>query len=196
LKEPTVATETKSAVQTSTPSAMDLDPALRSDLRDIYEEVMYLAGRPNVSPSLARCWYTHIWRSRDNKKKRRQPLRLISNFTGYVSKAAAESESARLSHEHYRQRDTKLTELVKRHLHLKASERDPEEFIRGLQDWEHVHIVTRKENEAAKAWNGDYKLAGIELLHWSELRPERRKTIWQEKLRGQVANANDYAPEC
>ena len=161
-----------------------IDPDLRGKLVAIYEELMWLAQRPNVSAGNARAWYTHIMSETVKRKLRR--------FTGKVSTAAAESESAILRLEHYKRIQTTLTGLVERHRKLKKP--NPDEFIRVLVDCERVHIVTFEENYAATRAGGDYGKAGIQLKPWRSLSQERRTTLWKKMLRGKVANANAFAP--
>jgi hypothetical protein len=55
----------------------DLPADLHSALTSIYEEVMWLAERPNVTASQARGWYTHIMA--ESVKRR------LRKFTGSVS---------------------------------------------------------------------------------------------------------------
>jgi hypothetical protein len=115
-----------------------LDPDLRVELISIYEELMWLAQCPNVTAGNARAWYTHIMSERVKRRLRR--------FTGRVSRAAAQSESAILRLEDYKRIQTTLTTLVERHRKLKKP--NPDEFIRVLIDCERVHIVTFEENYA------------------------------------------------
>lgn len=37
-----------------------LPPAVRKALASLHDEVMWLAARPGVTPSMARAWYTHV----------------------------------------------------------------------------------------------------------------------------------------
>lgn len=163
----------------------DLEPVLRAELMAIYEEVLWLARRQNVTAGNARAWYTHIMSERVKRRLRR--------FTGKVSRSAAESESATLRLEHYKRIQTTLTALVERHRELKKPNAD--EFIRVLLDCERVHIVTFEENYAAMRADGNYSKAGIELLPWRSLSPERQAALWKKMLRGKVANAIAYAPK-
>jgi hypothetical protein len=57
---------------------MTIEPELESSLRSIYEEIMWLARRPNVTPGRARAWYTHIMAESVKRRVRR--------FTGQVSR--------------------------------------------------------------------------------------------------------------
>jgi hypothetical protein len=163
---------------------MKLDPALGRELLAIYEEMMWLANRRNVTASDARSWFTHV---RAEKVKRR-----LRRFTGKVSKLAAEDESATLRLEHYKRIQTKLTNLVKRQRALKKP--NPDEFIRVVLDCERVHIVTFEENYSARRANGNYRKAGIKLLPWHFLSLGRQAVLWKTMLRGKVANAGKYAP--
>jgi hypothetical protein len=161
-------------------STLDANAALAS----IYEEVMWLLDRPNVTPGRARAWYTHIMASAVHKQ-----LRM---FTGLVSSQAAEQTGEPLVLEHFKRIQTNLSQLVERH--RKEGRRSPEEFIALVRDNEQVHIVTRSENYSAMRAKGDYALAGIKLLPWSELNQTTQAALWQSMLRGRVANAAEYKP--
>jgi hypothetical protein len=163
----------------------DISPVLRAELIGIYEEVMWLARRPRVTAGNARAWYTHIMSETVKRRLRR--------FTGKVSRLAAESESATLRLEHYKRIQTTLTALAERHREVKKP--NPDEFIRVLLDCERVHIVTFEENYAAMRADGNYRKAGIELLPWRSLSPQRQAVLWKKMLRGKVANASAYAPK-
>jgi len=113
--------------------------------------------------------------------------RQIRRFTGQVSRSAIYSASADLRLEHYKRIQTTLTEMVERH--RQEQRNDPEEFVRTIFDFEHVHIVTVKENYDAMRAGGDYKAAGIELISWQQISEERRSELWLKMLRGRVSNA-------
>ncbi|WP_075359233.1 hypothetical protein [Caballeronia sordidicola] len=146
-----------------------LNGALPDDLRtalvSIYEEVMWLASRPNVTPSRARAWYTHVMA--ESVKRR------VRHFTGQVSVSAASGDGTGLRLEHYRRIQTTLTGLVTRH--RREQRIDPEEFVRTLVDYESVHIVTIAEDYAAMRAGGDYEKAGILLQPWEEISEERQQ---------------------
>jgi hypothetical protein len=163
----------------------NLDPALRGELIRIYEEVMWLARRRNVSASCARAWYTHV---RSGKVTRR-----LRRFTGKVSRSAAGARTVNLRLEHYKRIQTTLTALVMRHRKIKKP--DPGDFIRVLLNCERVHIVTFGENYAVRRSGGNYRKAGVELLPWRALPPERQAVLWKRMLRGRVANADAYVPK-
>jgi len=158
---------------------------VRANLRSIYEEVMWLAQRPNVKPACARAWYTHIAHLGVRCDIRR--------FTGKVSRAAAFDESAVLRLEHFKRIQTTLTQLVARH--IKSGGHNADEFIKMVLDFEQVHIVTVPENYAAMRAKGDYDLAGIELLEWKAVPKERRRLLWRKVLKGKVANARQFDVE-
>ena len=158
------------------------DAVLMEELAALYEQVMWLARQPKVTPSMARAWYTHVAAERVKRRIRR--------FTGSVSKAAAADPNATLRLEHYMRIQTKLTGLVTNHLTLK--EANSREFIELLLDAEQVHIVTVKENYDAMKAHGDYEKAGIELIPWPQVPLECRLKLWTKMLRGKVANANDF----
>lgn len=156
---------------------------LRAALLSIYDEIMWLSSRPNVTPSKARAWYTHIMAE--------TLKRHIRQFTGKVSRAAVAGEGTGLRLEHYKRIQTTLTDLVTRH---QANGHDPDEFIRTLVDFESVHVVTIEENYAAMRAKGDYAQAGIELVEWEEVPSERRAELWKSMLHGKVANAAQFLP--
>jgi hypothetical protein len=161
-----------------------LDHQLRTALESIYEEMMWLSTRPNVTPSSARAWYTHIMAETVKRKLRR--------FSGKVSEAAATQRDGPLRLEHFKRIDATLTELVKQHRTEQLN--DPDEFIRTLVEFEQVHIVTRDENYTAMRAKGNYREAGIVLLWWKQLPEKRRTELWQQMLRGKVANADAFKP--
>ena len=88
-------------------SQLVLDPQLRTALESIYEEIMWLSTRPNVTPGRARAWYTHIMADGVKRKLRR--------FSGKVSKAAATQRDGPLMLEHFKRIQTTLTTLVEQH---------------------------------------------------------------------------------
>lgn len=164
--------------------SVEITPATHANLASIYEEVMWLAERPNTTPSAARAWYTHI---------AVQPLRRhIRRFTGKVSHSAATDESASLRLEHFKRMQTTLTQLVSRH--LKTGTRNATEFINTILDCEQVHVVTMAENYAAMKAKGDYLLAGITLIDWQDIPKERQHILWKKVLNGKVSNAAEFAP--
>jgi hypothetical protein len=165
------------------PATVRIDPTLRKELLALYEEVMWLAARANVTPSMARAWYTHVAAGRF--------IRRIRLFSGKVSRAAASDPSAVLRLEHHARIQTKLTALVRAHIMLKRPK--PEEFIRMVLECENVHIVTFAENYAAMRADGSYREAGIQLISWRSIKRERRKILWARMLRGKVANASEFS---
>lgn len=155
---------------------------VHAELKAIYEQMMWLARRPNVTAATARAWYTHVMAQ---KLKRR-----IRRFTGKVSQAAIDSKRTALRLEHYKRIQATLTDLVNRHLALKSP--DSKEFIRTVLKCERVHIVTIDENNAAKQAKGNYNKAGIVLVHWKSIPPKRQDELWRKMLRGKVANADAF----
>ena len=153
-----------------------------SDLRSVYEEVMWLAKRPKVTPSVARGWYTHLVSERLKKHIRR--------FSGLVSAQAISDINSDLRLEHYKRIQTTLTRLVRSHLQFSIN--DPEEFVDTILECEKVHIVTVSENYAAMKSKGDYFKAGIDLVNWSDIRTDRRQQLWEKMLSSKVANAEEY----
>ncbi|MCA8205150.1 hypothetical protein LGM71_29355 [Burkholderia sp. AU33545] len=160
----------------------DVADDLRAALVSIYDEIMWLASRPNVTAGRARAWYTHIMA--ESVKRR------IRQFTGQVSSSAVSGGGTGLRLEHYKRIQTTLTELVARHRNERVN--DADEFVRTLIDSESVHIVTIEENYAAMRAKGDYEKAGIVLLSWGQIPAECRALLWATMLRGKVANADRF----
>lgn len=181
-------------METSDPIDTVIASDLRAALESVYEEIMWLAGRPNVTAGRARAWYTHIMA--ESVKRR------IRQFTGRVSAAAIATDGTGLRLEHYKRIQTTLTELVERHRRERIT--DAGEFVHTLIDFEAVHIVTLEENYAAMRAKGDYAKAGIELVEWNQIPADRRTVLWTTMLRGKVANADRFRevlilnvePEC
>jgi hypothetical protein len=161
-----------------------IDRAIRSELAALYEEVMWLAARPNVTPSMARAWYTHVVAGRLSRR--------IRCFSGKVSREALANPESALRLEHHARIQSKLTQLVEAHLNRKRP--DPRSFVRLVLDCENVHIVTFAENYAAMRNDGDYTKSGINLVAWRNIPKKHRATLWQRMLRGKVANAEDFPP--
>lgn len=159
-----------------------IDPAVRKYLEATYAQMMWLAKQPDITPSMARAWYTHVVAGKVTRR--------IRQFSGKVSMKAARSPEDTLRLEHHRRIQTTLTKLVERH--LKAKSRDPDEFIRVLCRCEAVHIVTFDENYAAMRAKGNYREAGIKLVAWETLPPKTRRFLWKRMLRGRVANVDKF----
>lgn len=160
-------------------------PEAQDILVQIYEEVMWLARRPNVTPGNARAWYTHVW----SQKLRRQ----VRYFSGRVSRAAIDAPvGERLALEHYGRIQAGLSELVERHLRDQIS--DPAEFCRTIIEKEKVHIVTEVENRRLQHSRADYTTLGIVLIDWVCIPPDRQERLWMRKLQGHVANSSAYRP--
>lgn len=161
---------------------IDLTPEVRKALHSVYEEVMWLAGRPNVTPSRARAWYTHVMAE--------SLKRHIRRFTGMVSHKAVVESGADLRLEHYMRIQTTLTQLVD--LHRSRKVYDVDGFVRTLIDCESVHIVTKDENYAAMRAKGCYETAKIQLVAWDEIHKQRRDELWRLMLRNKVSNYNSF----
>lgn len=161
---------------------LEVDPRLKADLVSIYEEIMWLSARPNVTGGRARAWYTHIMA--ESVKKR------IRRFSGQVSASAVSEMGDDLRLEHFKRIQTTLTGLVERHRSEEIH--DPAEFVSTVLEYEQVHIVTRDENYAAMRAKGDYAQAGIKLVPWEKIHKDRRQELWQKMLRGKVANAAQF----
>ncbi len=163
---------------------MEVTTEVRAALETIYEEIMWLSRLPNVTPSKARAWYTHVMAGTLSRHLRR--------FTGQVSVLASESPNEPLMLEHFKRIQTTLSDLVERH--RRDGRVFSDEFVRLVVEYEQVHIVTRSQNYAAMRAKGDYTAAGIELRVWSTIPPSRQTELWLSMLRGKVANARDYVP--
>jgi hypothetical protein len=162
-----------------------LEGDLHQALVSVYDEIMWLSRRPNVTPSRARAWYTHVMSESVKRRVRR--------FTGMVSTEALQSTGEQLMLEHFLRIQTTLSELVARH--MKDQIHDVSEFLTILSACERVHIVTRSENYAAMRAKGDYGKANIELVSWVNIPEKQREFLWAKMLRGKVANAGDFSSE-
>lgn len=163
---------------------MSIPIAVEEQLTSVYSDIMWLARRPGVSPSMARAWYTHVFAS--------QLARQVRMFSGLVSSRAAESPDGTLRLEHHHRIQTTLTSLVARH--IREGLVDPSEFVQTVVRCESVHIVTFRENyDAAKA-KGDYTAAGISLIPWQSMSDDTKRMLWSRMLKGRVANAADFKP--
>ena len=152
-------------------------------LTAVYEEIMWLARRPNTTASAARAWYTHI-----ASMRLRRHLRI---FSGQVSRRSLEPDAV-LRLEHFKRLQTTLTKLVAEHVRKEAF--DSREFVRVVKDCEQVHIVTAYENYEVMKASGDYCKAGISLVEWKDIALETRKSLWAKVLKGKVCNAQDFQP--
>lgn len=156
---------------------------LCNKLSKCYEEIMWLARRDNLTHARARAWYSAVRREEFKTK--------ICMFTGMVSKLAVSDRNAELVREHYGRMNTTLTKFITRHVEENLN--SSKEFIDTIIDCERVNITTKSENDDAKKANGDYDKAGITLVKWDNIDKKRRNEIWESKLHGNVANANDFA---
>ena len=152
-------------------------------LTSVYEELMWLANRPFVTPRRARAWYSAVVAEALKRKVRR--------FTGQVSKAALDDIDGKLVLEHYNRLSHSLSELIE--LHSKGIN-DPSKFIELIQKCERVNITTDKENYRIRKLAGDYRLAGVRMVDWQSIDKAAQAKLYQRKLRGQVANASEFAP--
>ena len=163
--------------------SLPIDTDLNKELVAVYDEIMWLAVRPNITPSVARSWYTHATAERLKKR--------VRMFTGLVSENAVKpDEELRL--EHYLRIQTTLTQLVKNHVDNKFYR--PEEFVDTIMRYEQVHIVTNTENYSAMKAKGDYLAAGINLVKWDQLNLTQQEYLWRKMLRGKVANHKEFEP--
>jgi hypothetical protein len=156
---------------------------INEQLTNLYEEVMWLRARPNVTSSVARSWFTHSCSVRLKKHIRR--------FSGLVSLRATEPEAV-LRLEHHLRIQTTLTQLVERH--FRECITDSDEFVRMVLHCEEVHIVTFKENYLAMGSKGDYEHAGIDLVDFHTLSAPLQQRLWSSILRKNVSNHGLYNP--
>ena len=156
---------------------------INSRLTHAYEEMMWLAARPYVGPRRARAWYSQVMAGTLNRKVRR--------FTGLVSQAAILEPDGSLVLEHEGRLAFSLSALIEQH--VKKNIHNPYAFIELVADVERVNITSDTENHAARRAQGNYKEAGIYLKRWDTISPEVRLILWKRKLKGKVANANDFA---
>ena len=146
---------------------------------------MWLARRPGVTAGMAREWYGAL---------RCVPLkRQIRRFTGRVSQKAADAPlDEQLHREHHLRMRMHITKLVERHLAKNIN--DADEFVQTVVALEEIDIVTKDENIALKTAEGDHLLAGVSLIMWSALPPERQEVLWLKMIRNHVVNAVDFDP--
>ena len=152
-------------------------------LQSHYEEFIWLAKRPFVTPGQARGWYSQIMGHTLASK--------IRLFSGMASKKAIENPSENLVLEHYSRLSFELSCLIKRH--IKENIEDSNEFIELIERCERVHITTNAENQQVQATKGCYRTAGIDLVEWSRIEPMIREKLYP-KLKNKVCNANDFHP--
>ena len=162
---------------------MPTSHGIETQLRNLYEEIMWLRHRPNITSSVARSWYTHACSERLKRHIRR--------FSGRISRNAINPEAV-LILEHHMRMQKQLTSLVERH-HQDDS-LGAEEFIASVISLEEVHIVTFQENYEAKDADGDYSKTGIELIDFNTLDYESRLRLWKRMLKGRVSNHHEYKP--
>jgi hypothetical protein len=163
---------------------MTYNAEVETRLREVYEEMMWLGARPNVTPQRARAWYTGVV-SEALKTK-------VRMFTGMVSEKALLDPSGRLVLEHEPRLAFRISEFLRDH--LESETRDPEGFIRLIEQCERVNITTNDENHQARKAGGDYRAAGIQLRSWSDIPDAARHILWKRCLKGKVANSGDFSP--
>lgn len=161
-----------------------IDPPLEAELSLLHEEIMWLAARPRVTPSMARAWYTHVVAPRLSRR--------IRHFSGKVSRAAVADPEAVLGLEHHARLQSTLTSLVA--AQRESGQANKAAFVRTLLECENVHIVTFSENYQAMKADGNYRQAGIKLMAWRSIPEEPRATLWARMLKGKVANAEQFRP--
>ena len=154
-------------------------------LESIFEEMMWLAARPNTRPGAARAWYSHVAVG---------PLiRSVRRFTGKVSIEAINAPDEKLVLEHFNRMQSSLSSLVA--TQLKSCTRDVRAFIDLIHQCEQVHIVTDRQNHDARRAKGDYASAGIVLADWKDIGIDTQRLLYAKKLKGAVSNAAAYAPK-
>ena len=163
---------------------MPFPPDVSARLSSIYEELMWLANRPYVTPRQARAWYSQVLAIPMAPKVRR--------FTGMVSRKAIENINDKLVLEHYNRLSHSLSRLIETHLEQQIN--DPTPFLVLIEQCEQVNITTDEENHRVQQTAGDYNAANIELVEWNTLSAQDKAFLWQAKLRGKVSNAAEYSP--
>jgi hypothetical protein len=161
---------------------MEFSQELKDQLSEAYEQMIWLAGRPGVTPGNARAWYSHVVAAKVKNKVRR--------FTGKVSLEAINNPMADLCLEHYLRIQTSLTQLLEGH--IKNNVRDPNAFIRLIYDMERVHLVLENENQKIHKSKGCYKTAGVILTDWELIDRDVRALLYR-KIKSSVSNAKDFA---
>lgn len=163
---------------------MSYPPEIVSRLTSVYEELIWLASRPYVTPRQARAWYSAVLAETLKRKVRR--------FSGLVSQAALDQIDGRLVLEHF----NRLSHSISRLLELHISERiaDPSAFVALIEQCEQVHITTEQENHRIRESGGDYGLASVIMVEWRSIDAASRGKLYRRKLRGQVANSAEFAP--
>lgn len=164
--------------------AMAFAPSIEERLTAIYEDLMWLAGRPHVSPRQARAWYSQVLATAMASKVRR--------FTGMVSLQAISNINNKLVLEHYNRLSYSISRMIEYHLANNISA--PSEFIKLVDVCERVNITTAEENQRVQRESGSYAAAEIQLTAWSTLSTQDQNFLWRTKLRGKVSNATDFAP--
>lgn len=158
--------------------------SINARLHSVYEELMWLANRPHVTPRQARAWYSQVLAVPLAAKVRR--------FSGMVSAQALREIDGRLVLEHFNRLSHSLSRLIERHLQEQRT--DPEEFVSLVQRCEQVNITTDDENHRVQKTGGDYTQAGIELLAWAQIPISYQQRLWISRLKGKVINAAEFRP--
>jgi hypothetical protein len=161
---------------------MEFSQELKDQLSEAYEQMIWLAGRPGVTPGNARAWYSHVIAAKFKNKVRR--------FTGKVSQEAIKNPMADLCLEHYFRIQTSLTQLLNKH--IKGKIHNPEAFIQLIYDMERVHLVLEHENQKIHKCKGHYPSAGVILTDWEDIDSEVRALLYR-KIKSSVLNAKDFA---
>ena len=164
---------------------MPFSRAVAARLTSIYEELMWLANRPHVTPRQARAWYSQVLAIPMAPKVRR--------FTGRVSQRTTENIGEKLVLEHYNRLSHSLSRMIE--THIEQGMNDPAPFLVLIEQCEQVNITTDEENHRVKETAGDYEAANVELVEWKKLSAQDRAFLWRTKLRGKVSNAAEYAPQ-
>lgn len=163
---------------------MSYPTAVVERLTSVYEEMMWLATRPFVTPRRARAWYSAVVAEALKRKLRR--------FSGLVSKAALDDIDGKLVLEHYNRLSHSISRLIESHVSQGIN--DPSAFVALIEECERVNITTDKENHRIRQSAGDYSLAGVTMVTWESIDTATQAKLYHLKLRGQVANADDFAP--
>lgn len=164
---------------------MPYPPEIAEKLLAVYEDMIWLAKRPHVTPARARAWYSAIWANALKTK--------VRIFSGRVSEAALRDIDGKLCLEHYNKLSENLTELVA--THIQSNIYNAAEFVDLIERCEKVNITTAKENRKIQTKSGDYNSAGVRLVNWQDIPLESQRKLWNNWLYRKVANASEYRPD-
>jgi hypothetical protein len=149
-------------------------------------EIIMMAYRTKLLKTACqiRTGYTH-WLGPELAKE-------VRVFTGEVSENAKNNGThTGLVLEHPLRIQKQLTALIRKHMDKGENEA---EFVAEIKRLERVRIVTKEENDKLRRneFSGDYKKAGIKLVHWDDILEESRQFL-RRKIKGKVSNFDEFA---